>query len=141
TVVRRWLDKIASRGQRGQCLILLKSLLTFARSRGLAATNAIDIVAGQSRQVQTFLTPEQLRALDAACVELIAEQPTRMAGFVALRVLIATGCRTSEVLSVQRRHFNPVQATLWLPRDKNSDDRPEVLLSPVAVAAPPPPPG
>ena len=135
TVVRRWLDKIASRGQRGQCLILLKSLLTFARSRGLAATNAIDIVAGQSRQVQTFLTPEQLRALDAACVELIAEQPTRMAGFVALRVLIASGARTSEVLSAQRRHFNQAQATLWLPTDKNSEDGREVLLSPVAVAA------
>src|SRR5262249_50020395 len=61
-VVRRWLDHIKGRGQRSQCLILLKSLLTFAHTRRLAATNAIDIRADKSRQVQTFLTPQQLRA-------------------------------------------------------------------------------
>jgi integrase len=133
--VRRWLDRIKARGQRSQCLILLKSLLTFAHTRGLAATNPVDIRADKSRQVQTFLTPEQLQALDAACVELITEQPTRMPGFVALRVLIATGCRTSEILSAQRRYFNPAQATLWLPIDKNSENGREVLLSPTAVAA------
>ena len=133
--VRRWLDRIKGRGQRSQCLILLKSLLTFARTRGLAVPHIIDIKADKSRQMQTFLSPAQLQALDAACVELITEQPTRMLGFVALRVLIATGCRTSEILSAQRRYFNPAQATLWLPTDKNSEDGREVLLSPTAVAA------
>ena len=133
--MRRWLDRIKGRGQRSQCLILLKSLLSFGRTRGLAATNAIDIRADKSRQVQTFLTPEELQRLDAALAELIAEQPTRTLGFVALRVLIATGCRTSEILSAQRRHFDPAQATLWLPTDKNSEDGREVLLSPTAVAA------
>jgi integrase len=109
-------------------------LLTFARKRG-TATNAIDIGARPSRKMQTFLTPEQLRALDAACVALINELPARAAGFVALRLLIHTGCRRSEILSAQRRHFNPDNATLWLPRDKASDDGREVLLSPVAIAA------
>jgi integrase len=132
---RRWLDRIKRRGQRSQCLILLKALLKFARTRGLAPTNPIDIRADKSRQVQTFLTPEQLRSLNAACIALGAEQPERLAGFVALRVLIETGCRTSEVLSAQRRYFDPAQATLWLPTDKNSEDGREVLLSPAAVAA------
>jgi integrase len=58
-----------------------------------------------------------------------------MAGFIALRVLIATGCRTGEVLSAQRRYFDPANATLWLPVDKNSDDGREVLLSAAAVNA------
>jgi integrase len=132
---QRWLDRIARRGQRGQCLAFLKTLLVFARTRGLAATNGIEIRTDPSRRVQTFLTPEQLRALDAACVELIAEQPTRLPGFVALRVLIATGCRMSEVLSAQRRHFNPTNATLWLPRDNSGEDGREVLLAQAAVAA------
>jgi integrase len=132
---QRWLDRIVNRGQRGQCLALIKTLLAFARTRGLAATNRIEIRTDPSRRVQTFLTPEQLRALDTACVELIAEQPARSPGFVALRVLIATGCRMSEVLSAQRRHFDPTNTTLWLPRDKAGDDGREVLLSPAAVAA------
>ena len=34
--VRRWLDRIKGRGQRSECLILFKALLSFARSRGLA---------------------------------------------------------------------------------------------------------
>lgn len=134
-VARRWLDKIPGRGQRTMCLLLLKTLLSFARTRGLAVPNPIAIAVDKSRQVQNFLTPDQLRALDNACSELIAEQPARMAGFVALRVLIHTGCRKSEILSAQRQHFDPKNGTLWLPRDKASDDGREVLLSPAAVAA------
>lgn len=133
-LVRRWLDKIAQRGQRAQCLILLKSLLNFGRSRGLATVQAIDIVAEKSRWMQTFLTPEQLRALDATCTALAIEQPARQAGFIALQLLIATGCRTSEILSAQRRHFDAQAGTLWLARDKSSDNGREVLLSPAAVA-------
>jgi len=132
---QRWLDKIPSRGQRTQCLLLLKTLLSFARSRKLAAPHAIAIRVEASRKVQTFLTPEELRVLDVACAKLAAEQPARMAGFVALRVLIHTGCRMSEVLSAQRRHFDPVNATLRLLRDKASEDGREVLLPAAAVAA------
>jgi integrase len=134
-VAQRWLDQIKSRGQRTQCLLLLKTLLSFARTRGLAVPNTIDIQSEPSRKVQTFLTPEELRALDTACVVLAAEQPARTAGFVGLRVLIHTGCRMSEVLSAQRRYFDPANATLKLPRDKASDDGREVLLSPAAVEA------
>jgi len=52
----------------------LKALLTFARARGFAATNAIDIRSDPSRQVQTFLAPSKLRVLDAAA--RIAELPS-----------------------------------------------------------------
>jgi integrase len=134
-VTQRWLDRIKSPGQRAQCLLLLKTLLSFARSRALAAPHVIDIRPEPSRKMQTFLTPEELRALDAACAALAAEQPARAAGFVALRLLIHTGCRRLEILSAQRCYFNPANATLWLPRDKASEDGREVLLSPAAVAA------
>lgn len=133
--MRCWLDTIKSRGQRTQCLLLIKTLLSFARSRGLAATNPIDIRADRSSQVQNFLNAEQLRAFDKACAKLAAEQPARMGGFVALRALLHTGCRTLEILSAQRRHFDSKNGTLWLARDKASDNGREVLLSPAAVAA------
>jgi integrase len=134
-VARRWLDGIQSRGQRGLCLSLLKALLSYASARKLAATNPIDIRADKSRRVQNFLFPAELQRLDAACDALSNEQPTRMLGFVALRVLIASGARAGEVLAARRQHFNPAQATLWLPTVKNSEDGREVLLSPTAVAA------
>jgi integrase len=133
-VARRWLDKITQRGQRAQCLILLKSLLSFAHSRGLATVQEIDIVAEKSRWVQNFLVPSELRQLDTACAALAIEQPGRLAGFVALRLLILTGCRTSEILSAQRHHFDAKAGTLWLVRDKVSDNGREVMLSPAAVA-------
>ena len=133
--VRRWLDRIKGRGQRSECLILFKALLSFARSRGLANPPAIAITADKSRQVQTFLTPQQLQKLDAALVELIAKQPERTPGFVALRVLIATGARTGEIISALRKHFDPAQGTLWLQSVKNSEDGRELLLPPAAVAA------
>jgi integrase len=133
--VRRWLDRISRRGQRTQCLIQLTSLLSFCRSRGLAPVNKIDIRVDKSRQVQTFLTPTELRALRAACDVLIAEQPERMAGFVALQVLIDTGARLSEILSALRANFNPEEATLRLTSTKNSEDGRTLLLSPAAVAA------
>jgi hypothetical protein len=62
-VARRWLDKIAGLGQRTLCLLLLKTLLSFARTRGLAVPNPIAITADKSRQVQNFLTKDQLRAV------------------------------------------------------------------------------
>jgi integrase len=132
---RRWLDRIPGRGQRTQCLILLTSLLSFARTRGLAPVNKIDIRVDKSREVQSFLSPSELRALRAACDVLIAEQPERMAGFVALQVLIDTGARLSEILSALRANFNPEEATLRLTSTKNSEDGRTLLLSPAAVAA------
>jgi site-specific recombinase XerD len=133
--VRRWLDRIPTRGQRSQCLILLKSLLSFARTRGLATVNEIAIRADKSRQVQTFLSVEQLRALWAACDALIAEQPERKAGFIGLQTLITSGARVSEVLSALRANFDPDEATLRLATTKNSEDGRTMLLSPAAVQA------
>jgi integrase len=132
---RRWLDRIKSPGQRNQCLLLLTCLLTFARTRGLAMTNVIAIRSQPTRRMETFLRPEELSKLDAACVELAAENPARMLGFAALRLLIHTGCRMGEILSAERQHFDPANATLRLPRDKAGDNGREVLLSPAAVAA------
>jgi site-specific recombinase XerD len=133
--VRGWLDRIPGRGQRGQCLILIKSLLSFCAERGLASVNEIAIRPAKSRTMQTFLTPAELRALRAACSELIAEQPERAAGWIALQVLIDTGARLSEILSALRANFNPAEATLRLVTTKNSLDGRTLLLSPGAMRA------
>ena len=83
--VRRLLDEIATEGQRNQVLVLFKSLQSFARSRGLADTQPIAIVAGKSREIQNFYSAAELRRLDAALVTLIHEQPGWLLSFAAVR--------------------------------------------------------
>ena len=90
--VQRWLDTIFGLGARSHALIQLKSLLRFAASRGLADTHKIAITPRPSRQIQNYLKPGELKRLDAALVKLIREQPGRMMGFAALRLMLHTGC-------------------------------------------------
>jgi integrase len=131
---RRWLDTIHSDGQRNQCTLLLKVLLNFAQSRGLATPQAIAIKAMKSRELQNFYSAQELVRLDNALVELINEQPSRVMGFAALRLLVMTGARRSEILSLRWEAVDLKKGALHLERDKTSDNRRDILLSARAVA-------
>ncbi|HEV2901134.1 MAG TPA: site-specific integrase [Pseudaminobacter sp.] len=132
--VQRWLDKIGSDGQRNQCLVMLKSLLSFAQSRNLAASQPIAIKATKSKEVQNFYTADELARLDVAIVDLIREQPHRLMGFAALRLLLMTGARRGEILSLRWTAVDLKAGVLQLEKDKISDNRRDILLSPDAVA-------
>lgn len=132
--VRRWLDKIGSDGQRNQCLVMLKSLLSFAQSRSLATPQPIAIKVTRSKEVQNFYSVDELVRLDASIVDLIAEQPHRLMGFAALRLLLMTGARRGEILSLRWGDVDLKAGALQLERDKTSDNRRDILLSPDAVA-------
>jgi integrase len=132
--VRRWLDGIKSDGQRNQCLVLAKSLLSFAAARGLAKPQTIALAAGKSKEVQNFYSAAELAKLDRAIVELIDEQPTRLLAYSALRLLLLTGARKSEVLSLRWTAVDLEHGVLALEHDKTSDNRRDILLKPAAVA-------
>jgi integrase len=85
---------------------MLKGLLSFGASRGLNDPHRITLTARPSRKVQNFLKPAELKRLDAALVKLAAEKPSRMLGFNALRLLIHTGMRKGEVLSLDWSHVD-----------------------------------
>jgi integrase len=131
---QRLLDKIPTQGQRNQTLVLLKGLLFYAASRGLAETQTIAIKSGKSREVQNYLTPGELQRLDLALVQLAAELPERPTPFLVLRLLMATGCRFGEIASLRWIDLDLDSGQIKLPRDKTSDTGRDVLLSPVAVA-------
>ena len=76
--VRRWLDRIATEGARSHALALLKSLLSFATSRGIAAAHRIDIISAPGRKVQNYLKPAELVKLDKTLVRLIRDNPDRL---------------------------------------------------------------
>jgi integrase len=132
--VRRWLDKIESEGQRNHCLVFLKSLRSFALSRDASLKwPPIEIKAAKSKEVQDFYSAEELDRLDAAIVELIAELPHRIMGFSALRLLLMSGARKSEILSLRWADLDLEAGAIHLKRDKTSDNRRDILLPPEAV--------
>ena len=131
---RQWLDRIDAPGARNHALLLLKVLLGFAASRGLAATQAIAIKAVAARQVQNFYSPAELARLDAAMVALAAEKPAQLLNFSALRLLLATGARKGEVLGLRWADIDLDAGLLRLERDKTSANRRDILLTPTAVA-------
>ncbi|MEJ1938309.1 site-specific integrase, partial [Nostoc sp. NIES-2111] len=127
------LDKIPSEGQRSHSLVLLKSILKFAEVRKLAEVKRIDIAPTKSREVQSFYQPAELALLDRAAADLISERPSLVLSMTAVRLLIATGARLSEVLTLQWSAVDLVHGVLALERDKSSVNRRDILLSPAAV--------
>jgi integrase len=132
---QRWLDTIAGLGARSHALILLKALIGFGASRGLCDPHRITLVGRSSRKLQNFLKPDELRRLDAALVALAAEQPHRILGFAALRLLLHTGMRKGEVLTLDWSRVDLDHRVLHLDRDKASGENVgrDVLLSHAAV--------
>ena len=133
-VVQRWLDGIATEGQKSHALVLVKSILSFAGSRGLAEPHRIDIKAEKSKAMQNFYTPAELVALDAAAAALAAEEPHRVGVFSAIRLLLHTGCRASEIFSAKWSDIQVKRQVLRLDRDKTSKTGREVELSDAAIA-------
>lgn len=133
-VVQRWLDKIPSDGQRSHALVLAKSILAYAGSRGLAEPHRIDIKAKKSKEMQNFYSADDLVALDEAAADLAVEHPHRIAVFAALRLLLHTGARTGEILSARWTDIDFRRRVLILERDKTTDTGREVLLSDAAIA-------
>jgi integrase len=133
--MRRRLDKIATQGQRNQVLVLFKSLRSFAVSRGLAEhLPPIAITATKSCEVQNYYGAAELRHIDEALVSLAHEEPGWRLSFAAIRVLLATGARRGEVLSLRWRDVDLNQGVARLVRDKTSDTGRDVLLPPAAIA-------
>jgi integrase len=132
--VQRWLDGISGLGARSHALIQLKSMLKFADSRGLAQTQKINIKPRPSRQIKNYLNLSERKRLDAALVKLIKQQPQRMLGFAALRLLLHTGMRKGEALGLDWSHVDLDNRVIHLERDKASgeDAGRDVLLSEAA---------
>jgi integrase len=131
--MQRFLDRIEGYGARSHALILTRTLLKFAKSRGLAETQRIDIKSRQSRHVQNFLKPDELVRVDTALATLTKENPAQQLGYAALRLMLHSGMRKGEVLSLQWQHVDLAHRTIHLPRDKANDHGRDVLLSDTAV--------
>jgi integrase len=134
--VRRWLDKIATEGARSHALALLKSLLSFSTSRGIATAHRIDIACSPSRKVANYFKPAELVKLDKTLIKLISNNPDRLLPFTVLRVLLATGARPIEIMSLRWADLDLADRVFRLDRHKGDEHAgKDILLTPAAVAA------
>ncbi len=101
---------------------MLKALLSFGASCGMCERHNVTITARSSRKVQNFLKPAELKRLDAALLDLIAEQPERIIGFSAIRLLLHTGMRKGEVLTLDWSMVDLENRVIHLAIDKASGE-------------------
>jgi len=134
--VRRWADRIEKIGQRSHCVTQLKGLIGYAVSRKIGKpAEAITLKAGKSKEMQNFYSPSELISIDDAAKRLIVKQPHRIGVFSAIRLLLHTGARTSEILSLRWRDIDAARKVISLERHKGDDKRrKDVYLSDEAIS-------
>ena len=134
--VRRWLDRIPTEGARSHALALLKSLLSFSTTRGIATTHRIDIACSPSRKIANYFKPAELVKLDKTLIKLIRDKPKRLLPYTILRVLLATGARPTEIMSLRHADLDLAGRVIRLDRHKGDEHSgKDILLSAAAVAA------
>ena len=86
--------------------------------------------------MSNYFTPAELQKLDAALVVLIAENPSRVLHFTILRLLLATGARPIEIMSLRWDDVDLAEQIIRLERHKGSAyEGKDILLSDAAVGA------
>ncbi|MBM3490069.1 MAG: DUF4102 domain-containing protein [Alphaproteobacteria bacterium] len=136
--VRRFLADVASgktaadikTGKHGRAIVeggkgtasrtvgLLGGIFTFAVKRGLRADNPVrGVERYRDRQNERYLSAAELAQLGEtlSAAEQAGDNPTAIA---AIRLLILTGCRKSEILTLEWRHVDFEHACLRLPTSK-----------------------
>jgi len=105
-------------GAAGQCVTLVSTLLTFAVKRGLREDNpARGIKKPPVRKMERFLSEDEIARL-AATVELEAMSSGDPYPTAAIKLLLFTGCRRGEILTLCWEHVDFERQCLRIPDSK-----------------------
>jgi integrase len=106
------------RGAATETVVLLSSMLTFAAKRRLRPDNpALGVPLFKRGRRERFLSPAELGKLGETLTEMEAEGANGTA-LAALRLLMLTGCRKSEILTLRWEWIDFERACLRLPDTK-----------------------
>ncbi|MEQ8822977.1 MAG: tyrosine-type recombinase/integrase [Filomicrobium sp.] len=121
--VSQWhasLSKTPTSGNRS--LAILSSFFSWALARKLAGSNpCAQVRPYRERKVIRYPTPEDLRALLAACDELVDEGRLNPFFAAGIRVLALTGARRSEVFEAQWHQYDKRRSALVLRDPKGRE--------------------
>lgn len=117
------------RGTAGQALAVLGAVMSFAVGRGLRADNPVrGVKKPASRKMERFLSEAEIarlgEALDAETAATGDPYPS-----AAIRLLLFTGCRRSEILGLRWPWIDFERAMIFLP-DSKTGRKPVYLNAP-----------
>ncbi len=119
------------RGTAGQALAVLGAVMSFAMARGLIDTNPVrGVKKPQARKMERFLSEAEIARLGEA-LEAEAARSGDPFPAAAVRLLLFTGCRRSEILTLRWDWIDFSRAMIFLPDSKTG--RKAVYLSAPAL--------
>ena len=106
------------KGAAAKSVILLGAMFEFARGRGIVAENATrGVKKFRDNRSERFLSADELARLGKALATAEADGEP-VSAIAAIRLLALTGCRKSEILTLQWDHVDFERACLRLPESK-----------------------
>lgn len=123
-------------GQAGQCVAMMKSLLSYARRIG-----ATDNLAGMaakvraSKKVERYLSADEAQRLLAALDDIANRTPHRKPSVAAIIFLLGTGARVGEALTLRWSDIDLARRVARLRQDKTSDSGRTLILNDLALEA------
>lgn len=130
------LDAVKAEGKLRTCNVLLtdlKQMFQFALAREIVDRNPLDTITkrqagGAETERERVLSPEEIAQL----AQLLPKARMAKRSICAVWLILATGCRVSELMNAQWQHVDLEKRTLYLPDTKNQ--RPHTIhLSDFAV--------
>jgi len=120
TAKKRGLSRVrGGKGAANAAVTALSAALAFGVRRGVRADNpALGVHKFPEKKLERFLSPAELARLGealAAAESLGVESPFALA---AIRLLVLTGCRKNEILSLKRSYVDAHNRCLRLPDSK-----------------------
>jgi integrase len=107
------------KGAANKAVTTLSAVLGFGVERGIRLDNpAIGARKFPERKMERFLAPAELARLGEALAAAAALGVESQYAIAALRLLILTGCRKSEILTLKRVHIDTFHRCLRLPDSK-----------------------
>lgn len=106
------------KGTARECVVLLGSIFTFAVNRGLRVDNpAWKVKKYKARKLERFLSPVELAQLGDA-LSIVQQEGENLFAVAAIRLLVLTGARKGEILTLKWEHVDSERACLRLPDSK-----------------------
>ena len=102
--VERWFDAMSRKtpGAANTTLAVLRQIMSAAKAAGHVGTDPVaGVRPNPGRKMTRFLSAEEIARLHRTLDRLVEERPSRRAQADVIRLLLLTGCRKSEILTLR----------------------------------------